>query len=124
MRRSLYRSGSLITANRELGTYKLDAVGIQEVRSDKGGTVKPGDYILFYEKENKNHQMGKGVFVHDELVPAVTSVELFSDTVSCIDLRGRWSKIIILSVHAPTEEKSDETKQFSLGIRAGFRSFS
>jgi hypothetical protein len=48
--RSLYRSGSLTTANRKLARYKLDTVGIQKVMWDKGGTVKPGDYILFYEK--------------------------------------------------------------------------
>jgi exonuclease III len=32
---SLYRSGSLKTVARELGKYKLDLVGVQEVRWDK-----------------------------------------------------------------------------------------
>jgi exonuclease III len=36
--RSLYRSGSFKTVARELGKYKLDLVGVQEVRWDKGGT--------------------------------------------------------------------------------------
>jgi exonuclease III len=31
--RSLYRSGSFKTVARELGKYKLDLVGVQEVRS-------------------------------------------------------------------------------------------
>jgi hypothetical protein len=30
--RSLYRSGSLMTVDRELARYKLDLVGVQEVR--------------------------------------------------------------------------------------------
>ena len=34
--RSLYRSGSLTTAVRELARYKLDSTGEQEVRWDKG----------------------------------------------------------------------------------------
>ena len=38
--RSLYRAGSLKTAARELARYKLDVVGVQEVRWDKGGTVR------------------------------------------------------------------------------------
>jgi hypothetical protein len=42
--RSLYRAGSLTAASRELAIYKLDLVGVQELRWDKGGTVKPGDY--------------------------------------------------------------------------------
>jgi len=41
--RSLYRAGSLTAAARELARYKLDVVGVQEVRWDKGGTVRAGD---------------------------------------------------------------------------------
>ena len=32
---------------------KLDVVGVQEVRWDKGGTVRAGDYNIFYGKENE-----------------------------------------------------------------------
>jgi len=45
--RSLYRSGSLKAAARELVRYKLDVVGLQEVRWDKRGTVRAGDYDFF-----------------------------------------------------------------------------
>jgi len=40
--RSLYRA-----AARELAKYKLDLVGVQEVRWDKGDTVRAEDYIFF-----------------------------------------------------------------------------
>ena len=42
--RSLYRAGALMAAARELARYKLDIVGVQEVRWEKEGTVKTGDY--------------------------------------------------------------------------------
>jgi hypothetical protein len=42
--RSLYRTGLLMAAARGLARYKLDLVGVQEVRWDKEGTVKAGDY--------------------------------------------------------------------------------
>ena len=45
--RSLYRAGSLMAAARELARYKLDLVGVQEVRWDKEGTVKAGDCSFF-----------------------------------------------------------------------------
>jgi exonuclease III len=51
--RSLYRSVSLTTVARELARYKLDLVGVQEVRWDTGGNVRAGDCIFFYEKETK-----------------------------------------------------------------------
>jgi len=44
--------GSWLTA-RELARYKLDLVGVQEVRWDKGGTVGAGDYNFLYRKRNK-----------------------------------------------------------------------
>jgi hypothetical protein len=45
---------SLKAAARELARYKLDIVGVQEVRWDIGGTVQAGDYNFFYGKGNKN----------------------------------------------------------------------
>jgi len=44
--RSLNRAGNLKVA-RELAKNKLDVVGVQEVRWDKGGTVRAGDYDFF-----------------------------------------------------------------------------
>jgi exonuclease III len=46
--RSLYRSGTLMMVVGELARYKLDLVGVQEVRRDKAGTIRAGDYTLFY----------------------------------------------------------------------------
>ena len=51
----LYRAGSIMAAARELARYKLDLVGVQEVRWDKGSTVPTGDYNFFYGKGNENH---------------------------------------------------------------------
>jgi len=50
--RRLYRAGS--AAARELARYKLDLVGVQEVRWVRGGTVRAGNYNFFsVEKETK-----------------------------------------------------------------------
>jgi hypothetical protein len=37
-------------------------------------------------------------------------VEFVSDRVSFIILRGIWCNIIVLNVHAPTEDKTDDVK--------------
>ena len=49
-------------------------------------------------------------FVHHRIVSAVKRVEFVSNRMSYIVLRGCWCNIIVLNVHAPTEGKSDDSK--------------
>jgi hypothetical protein len=62
----------LKTVAREFGKYKLDLVGVQEVRWDKGGTEWAEDYTFFYEAGDEDHQLGTGLFfVHKRIIQAV-----------------------------------------------------
>ena len=88
--RSLYRSGLLATAVRELARCKLYLVGVHEVKWEKGGTVRAGDYMFFYKKGSKNHQLGTGYFVHHRMLSAVKRVQFVCDRMSNIVLRGHY----------------------------------
>jgi hypothetical protein len=48
--------------------------------------------------------------VHKRIISAVKKVQLVSDRMSYIILRGRWCHNIVLNVHAPTEDKTDDMK--------------
>jgi hypothetical protein len=50
--RSLNGSGQLTTVARELSRYKIDPIGVQEVRWDKGG-IKRRKLYFFIEKKTK-----------------------------------------------------------------------
>jgi hypothetical protein len=52
--------------------------------------TKPEGEYTFYGKVNQNHELGTGV-------------ELVSDKMSYIILRGRWCHIIVLNIHATTK---------------------
>ena len=52
-------------------------------------------------------------------------VEFVSDRVSYIVMRGRWCNVIVLNVHAPREEKSDDSRDSFHGeLEQFFLSFS
>jgi hypothetical protein len=85
-------------------------VGVQEVRWDTGGTEPAGEYTFFYGKGNEHHELRTNLFVHKAITPAFKRVEYISDRMSYIIVRGRCCDIIVLNVHAPTEDKTDDMK--------------
>jgi len=54
--------------------------------------------------------LGTGFIVHRRIVSAVKRVEFVSDRLSYIVLGGRWHNTIVVNVHAPSGEKSEELK--------------
>ena len=75
--RSLYRAGSLTGAARELARCKLDLMGVQEVRWEKGGPCKSRRYFL-YGKGKENHQFGRVFIENHRIVSTIKRVQSVS----------------------------------------------
>ena len=61
--------------------------------------------------ENKRKlSIWKRNFAHHKTVSAVKRGGCVSDKMSHMALRGGWCTIVLLNVHAPSEEKSDDSK--------------
>jgi hypothetical protein len=94
---------------KEILIYKLDFMVVQ-VRQDKGATEPAGEYTFFYGKGNEIQELGTGFIVDKRIISALKRVESVRDRMSYIIVRGRWCDIIVLKVHAPTEDKTDDMK--------------
>jgi hypothetical protein len=68
------------------------------------------EYIFSYGKGNEKHELGGGFYMHKQIVSAVKKVDFVSDRMSYIMLRDHWFHIIILNIHAPTEDNIDDGK--------------
>jgi hypothetical protein len=88
----MYRVGSIMMVSRELSEYKLDLVGVQEMRWEGGGTEPKEEYTFFYGKENANHELGKSFLYIRELYQQLRGLSLL--VIRYTILRGHWFHII------------------------------
>jgi hypothetical protein len=81
------------------------------------GGIKPaGEHTFFYGKGNKNHEFGIFLCIR---------VDFFRDRMLCIIVRGPWCHIIVLNIHAQTEDKIHDVKDnFCKEVEHMFTKFS
>jgi hypothetical protein len=63
-----------------------------------------------YGTGNENHELRTGFLAYRRIISAIKKVEFVSDRMPYTILRDRWCDIIVLKVHAPTEDKIDNMK--------------
>jgi len=81
--RSLYRVGTLKTVASELTKWQYKrSYGVRVV------VLQQTTIHFFHGIGNANHQLGRGFFVHKEIILAVKKVEFFNNMMSYITPRS------------------------------------
>jgi len=66
--------------------------------------------VLYFLYGKRKSSVRNTIFEYHRVVAAVKKVEFVSDGASYLVLNGRWYNIIVPNVYAPSEEKSDDSK--------------
>lgn len=91
----------------------MDLISLQEIRYRGQGihNVKQGGYSLYYSGHDSKAEFGTGFLIRTELANNVMDFKAIDKRLSLVRLRGRFYNISILSVHAPTENKTNDEKE-------------
>jgi hypothetical protein len=103
--RRVYRAGSLTTGAERVSEFKLELMGVQDVRREGGGTEPAGENTFFYGNWNDNYELRASFLVHKRIISAITRINFVSDRMSYTFYRGRWCHTV-LNVNAPTVARS------------------
>jgi len=91
---------------------ELQIVALQEIRWKGQGQINKDKYNLYYScNKSQTGQLGTGFLGKKEIVKNILGFEPINERISKLRLKGKYHNITIINIHAPTEEKDEETKE-------------
>ena len=115
--RTLYQAGKLRQLTAEAERYKVDILGVSEVRWNEFGEVKiaAGQTFLYSGKPNEDdpHQEGVGILLSSRAKKSLLDWKPISSRIIYARFKGKVRNISILQCYAPTEiAEADFKEQF------------
>ena len=112
--RTMYETGKCAQVVTEMKRFKLDILGISEMRWNGCGTMTTatGETILYSGKEdqNDNHEQGVGIILSKHASSSLMEWEPISARVITARFRSRWRNVSVIQCYAPTNSSEEEIK--------------
>jgi len=94
----------------EIENYGIKLSALQGIRWSDTGTVNINEMTIYHGSCTEQRQLGTGFAVHKNIVPAIKEFIDINPRISVLTIEAQWYDIRFISVHAPTEDKSQEDK--------------
>lgn len=113
--RTLYQVGKLAQVSRIMDQFKLQLMGLSEVRWNQNGRlITPKGHLMLWSgmpNENDPHQHGVGMLVNRTIRGAIMSYKFINERLMLMRIRGRARNITVIQCYAPTEDAETEIKE-------------
>jgi len=106
---TMLKAGKMNEIADEMLKTQLQIITLQELRWKGIGQINKTKYTLYYScNPEKTDQLGTGFMVRNEIKKNILSFEPYNERLCKLRIKGKFNNLSIISVHAPTEEKTDE----------------
>lgn len=110
----MYEKGKLRQVEREMNSYRLDILGLSEVRwLDHGETTTRGGGIFLYSGptgEGAEHRAGVGILINRAARRSLIEWKPISDRLLTARFKSKIRNISIIQCYAPTEPSEEDVK--------------
>ena len=109
----MYSAGKTAQIEKEMDRYKLDILGLSEVRWTNNGkiTLQSGKSILYSGREDDLHQEGVGIILSKRAKKAMLEWKPINERLMYVRLYTSTLKISIIVAYAPTNDSKEEKKE-------------
>ena len=108
--RKLFQSGKTAQLLREFDVYRMDILGISEMRWTGSGQFVNNGKLVVYSGNDVNHTRGVGIIFSRRASAALIGWKPISDRIISARLQGRHGRITIIQAYAPIDDAEDAVK--------------
>jgi len=108
--RTMFQCGKRAQVLNEMSQYKLDVLGVSEMRWPGQGSFSSEGYTILYSGKEDQHTHGVGIILNQMASKALISWNPVNHRLISARLGTQHAKISLVQVYAPTEAASDQDK--------------